>query len=111
NFILEDAIQLLGRGDEGVRLFGHEALAGVDAAPIDCNREKPGSLRRLDVKRGVTNVHSLTGVRTQALEREEQWLRVRLVPFRLVPADHRLEEVTERHPGEGELNGLPPLRG
>ena len=49
--------------------------------------------------------------RAEALERELERRRVRLVPARLVAADDDLEQVLERHAREGEVDGRPPLRG
>jgi hypothetical protein len=92
-------------------VFGLEPFACMDAAPGHADREQTRSLCRLDVERRVTDVSGLTRACAHPLEREQQGLRIGLVPRRLVSADDRLEQMSDRNPREGKLDGLAPLCG
>jgi len=107
---LEDAKELLGAVDDRVGLLGFEPRAIVDAAPRHGHREHVRGLRGQDVEGRVTDVRGRCRVCSETLGGEQERLRIRLVPLGLVPADDRLEEVSERHPVKGELDRRPPLR-
>src|SRR5581483_3230768 len=102
--VLEEAKELLGPIDDCVRPLGFEALALVNPAPRDGDREHPGGLGGADVERRVADVGRRGRIGSEPLGAEEERLRVRLVPLRLVAADDRVEEVAERHPRERELD-------
>src|SRR5690242_9459532 len=108
--VLEEGKELLGAVDDRVGLFGLEARAVVDPAPRHRDGEHARGLGSPDVEGRVADVRGCVRIRTESLGAEEERLWIGLVPFRLVPADDRLEEVAERDIGEGELDGRAPLR-
>src|SRR5215471_8646849 len=109
--VLEDAKELLGAVDGRIGLFRLQPVAVVDPTPGDRDGEHARCLRSPDVERRVAHVRGRGGVCSEPLGAEQQWLRVGLVPLRLVTTDDRLEEMAERHVGEGELDGRAALGG
>src|SRR5947208_3665533 len=101
--LLEDAKELLGLVDDRVGLLRLKARPLVDPAPRHCDGEHPRRLRGPDVERRVPDVGRSGRVGAEALRREQERLRVGLVPLGLVAADDRLEQVAERHAVEREL--------
>src|SRR6266566_8062605 len=93
--VLEDAKELLGAVDDRVGLLGFEPRAIVDPAPRHGHREhvrRPGGQ---NVEGRVADVGGRGGIGSEPLGTQQERLRIRLVAFRLVPADDRLEEVAE----------------
>src|SRR5437870_2218030 len=103
-------MELLRRVDHRIGLFALELLAIVDAAPGHGDGMHPGCLRGADVERRVAHVGALARCDLHALRREQQRLRVWLVPLRLVAADDRFEQMAERDAREGELYRHAALR-
>src|SRR4029079_15936141 len=100
--VLEDAKELLGTVDDRVGLFGLEARAVVDPSPRHRHGEHARGLGGSDVEGRGADVRGRSRIRPEPLGGEQERLRIRLVPLRLVPADDRLEQVAERDVGEGE---------
>src|SRR5919204_161861 len=69
------------------RFFALEPFARVDSTPRDRDRVHAGVLRRADVERRIADVRALVWLRPEPLSREQQGLRMRLVPLCLVAAD------------------------
>src|SRR5437763_13265647 len=85
-----DMLEQLGRGvDDRIRLRLLELRTVVDATPRDGDRMHPGGLRSEHVERRIADVGRLCGVGAHPLRREQQRLRIRLVPLGLVAADDR----------------------
>src|SRR5919197_1925428 len=108
---LEVLKQLLRRVHDRVRLLALEPVAVVDPAPCDRDGVHPGSARGAQVERRVPHVCAALRLDGHALRRDQQRLRVGLVPLRLVPSDDRLEEVAERDARERELDRGAARRG
>src|SRR5215467_10801315 len=108
--VLEDAKELLGGVDDRVGLLGLEPVALVDPAPRDGDGEHARRLRRTDVEGRVADVRRGVGVGAEALRREEERLRIGLVPLGLAAADDGLEEMSERHGRKCELDRRAALR-
>src|SRR5436190_2301202 len=102
--------KLLRGVDDRVGVLALEPSPRMDPAPGDCDGVDSRRLRRADVERRVADVRRLVRLRVEPLEREQERLRIRLVPLRLVTADDGLEQLAERDGGEGELDGRAALR-
>src|SRR5919201_7022746 len=76
---LEVAKQLLGSVDDRVRPLRLEPRAVVDPPPGDGDRVHAGGLCRTHIERRVAHVGGILRARVEALEREQQRLRLRLV--------------------------------
>ena len=109
--VLEDAKELLGGVDDGVGLLGFELHGVVDPAPRHRDGEHSGRLCGADVEWRVADVRRIRRVGSEALCGQEKRFRVGLVVLRLVTSDNRLEEVSDGHAREAELDGRTSLRG
>src|SRR3954470_14465426 len=106
----EDGKQLLRRLDDGVRLLAVEPRAVVNPTPGHRDREHAGRLSGTNVERRIAHIRGLARVGVHSPGAEEQRLGIGLVLRGLVTAHDRLEEVSERHACERELDGRAPLR-
>ena len=70
----------------------------------------PAACRGAHVERRVADVRRPGGICTKAFGAEEERRGVGLVALRLVPADNRLEEMTEPRAVERKLSRVAPLR-
>jgi hypothetical protein len=109
--VLEDAKELPGGVHDCVRLLGFELCRVVDPAPRHRDGEHACGLRRADVERRVADVRRIRRVGSEALCGQEKRFRVGLLLLRLVASDNRLEEVSDGHAREAELDGRTSLRG
>ena len=109
--VLEDAKELLGGVDDGVGLLGFEFRGVVDPAPRHHDGEHSGRLCGADVEWRVADVRHIRRVGSEALRGQEKRFRVGLLVLRLVASDNRLEEMSDGHAREAELDGRTSLRG
>src|SRR5919197_4320577 len=104
---LDEAKELLRRIDENVRV---ELIRRMDPAPGHSDGADTRGAGGGHVEGGVADIRAVCRYRSEPLEREQNWRRIRLVALGLLGGDDDVEVGRERHAREREVDGDAPLR-